>query len=148
MQMVREGKESDHKNIKVICSELSDWFTESGLNEISIDLCFQKQLVIIECQKIVGFTSYFTFQGDMYIAWIAVSRSKHRRGLGTKMIRRLVKVAKKLNIEKLVVFTLARNIEYEPYEHTRNFYESLGFVENHQNTFKTNSLERLVLKIV
>jgi GNAT superfamily N-acetyltransferase len=61
------------------------------------------------------------------IYWLGVDPGRHRRGIGGTLIEA---VERKLKAEKarfLFVMTLHPDVDYEPYQRTRAFYEQLGF---------------------
>lgn len=50
-----------------------------------------------------------------------------KKGIGTKLIKKLEKELKKIGVKELRVDTLAESIKYKPYESTRAFYKKMGF---------------------
>ena len=66
------------------------------------------------------------FAAEIYV--IGVKPEQHRRGIGRRLILAVEDYAKERGIDFITVKTLSSSIDYEPYEKTRQFYSSMGFV--------------------
>lgn len=77
----------------------------------------------------VGFLSvkiHYTHTGDIYVC--GVLPEYHRDGVGTALYKMAEKYFYSKNCEYIIVKTLSDTVSYEPYEHTRKFYEKMGFI--------------------
>ena len=80
-------------------------------------------------RDLVGFLSlkpHTEFAAEIYV--LGVKPEQHRRGIGRRLIRAVEEHAKERSISFITVKTLSSSIDYEPYERTRQFYSSMGFV--------------------
>lgn len=58
---------------------------------------------------------------------LAVRPHDHRRGVGRALVEHAASIARALGRSYLIVKTRGPSLPYEPYEHTRAFYEGVGF---------------------
>lgn len=129
----------DHwENILNVASSLIEHFTESGLEQLALDLKTQKGLVVLLDSSVEGFITYFSYQGAVEIGWMGISKKCQGSGLGKGLIKELVKELKELGFKKVQVKTLDESVEYEPYEKTRQFYYSQGFQKKSVNYYEDN----------
>ncbi|MBU2615807.1 MAG: GNAT family N-acetyltransferase [Nanoarchaeota archaeon] len=116
------------ENLKEKCLELAkslpDWFTDVAIENMKID--FELNEIISE-GDLDGFLVYNSNNGAIKIIWIAVKKEAQRKGIGTRLINKLIAKAKELGVKEIMVETLSPNQEYVPYNLTRAFYEKNGF---------------------
>jgi len=62
------------------------------------------------------------------IYWMGVARAHHRHGVGSALVHALCQSIGSDGVKFLFVATLHPSVAYEPYQRTRSFYETLGFV--------------------
>ena len=103
------------------------WFTPKAIEHMQIDLRLQHVLKATRGADVVGFVSWFVKEAVAQIGWMGVVPPLHRRGIGRKLIARLVEELRGHGIRKLRVETLGASVDYEPYERTRAFYHAMGF---------------------
>jgi ribosomal protein S18 acetylase RimI-like enzyme len=80
-------------------------------------------------KDVVGFLSlkpHTEFAAEIYV--LGVRPDWHRRGIGRRLVQAADNHAKERGIRFITVKTLSPRVEYEPYEKTRRFYSSMGFV--------------------
>jgi len=80
-------------------------------------------------KDVVGFISlkpHNEFAVEIYV--MAVRPEWHRRGIGRKLVQAVDHHAKERGVKFITVKTLSSKVGYEPYEKTRQFYSSVGFV--------------------
>lgn len=144
---IRQIEKSDWEEILKIVKDLRGWFDKHALTfEIPNDLKFHKGLVATENSRILGFLTYSSFEGEVFVSWLGVDPKNHRQGIGKSLVDELENILKGLGIDKLKVETLSEKIEYEPYERTRKFYHKLGFSEaESRNIVSKETGENLVL---
>ncbi len=126
MNIVKASKKDKQKALK-IASSLKDWFTTDALKNMSLDFEMNNLVVAKEQNKVVGFLCYSSFSGKMLLMWLGVDPSWHGKGVGTNLLSWLEDEARRLGLYSIEVETLPDEIEYEPYEKTRNFYYKNGF---------------------
>jgi GNAT superfamily N-acetyltransferase len=116
------------ENIKDKCLDLAkslpEWFTEVAIENMKIDLEINK---ILYEGGLDGFLLYNSDNGKIKIIWTAVRKEVQRKGIGRRLINRLLEKAKELDVKEIEVETLSPNEKYEPYNLTRSFYEKNGF---------------------
>lgn len=111
-----------------IARRLATHFNADALDRMPGDLREHLLLVAKDGGRAVGFMSLsMEGEGQAEVSWMGVRRQAHRRGIGRALMRRAESELIKRGIRRLVVRTLADTVEYEPYEATRRFYESMGF---------------------
>lgn len=127
----------DEKELKAIITEilldLPEWFgipesTKEYIEEGSKMPTFVAYIQDHPC----GFVSMKKADADtleLYV--IGVKKSYHRNGIGSQLIDHVENYAKCHNFSKLRVLTLDESYEpFDiPYDHTRKFYESFGFIK-------------------
>lgn len=124
---VRRGLPNDADAIFRIAQSLLGWFTPRGAEMIRLDLNTHTALVAMEAADIVGFLTYFTYEGIGRIGWLGVRPDHHRHGIGRALVTAFEQEMRTIGIDKVEVYTLGDGVEYEPYVRTRNFYRAVGF---------------------
>lgn len=126
---IRESRENDFKDMMRIAKRLHpDWFDKVAINEsMPIDLRVHRGYVAEENGRIVGFVTYKSDEGKAWIGWIGVDPEIHRRGIGSRLFKKMEERLKKIGVKELRVGTVAESVKYEPYERTRAFYRKMGF---------------------
>lgn len=143
---IRPGTTNDHKAILKIASVLTDWFDKDALSRaIPADLNFHRTLVAEIDDEVVGFVTYTSHEGNVFIGWLGVDQKLHRNGIGTKLIETLEKELAKNGIAKLEVETLSETINHPPYIPTRAFYEKMGFEKGELREIISTTGEKLEL---
>ncbi len=119
----------DFESVLQIAKRLREWFTDSGIKQMSSDLKVQVGHVAAIDENIVGFIIYSSSADSAKIEWLGVDPSYHRRGVGTALLKKLEKELKNKGIKTIRVETLGESVEYQPYEQTRAFYRKNGFID-------------------
>jgi len=110
-----------------VAKTLPEWFTEGGVKNIAVDILFQRGFVAICNNTVVGFISFFVNEAAGHIGWMGILPSYHRKGIGKKLLEKLVSEFKKSGVKEVRVNTLGDSVDYKPYEETRAFYRAMGF---------------------
>ena len=131
---IRKAKSDEISSVLEIASSLNEWFTENGVRHIEQDLEFQAIFLAQASTEIVGFLSYFLYDGIGHIGWMGVLGNHHRSGIGKKLYEQFEKEMKERNIDTVQVYTLGDGVDYEPYERTRKFYRKMGFKDHRIET--------------
>jgi GNAT superfamily N-acetyltransferase len=113
--------------IMEISMELPEWFSPNGLKYIQMDMNYQKALIASVGNIDMGFLSYFTYEGVGYLAWMGVRPKFQNQGIGIALFESFKNEMRELGITTLQVQTLGGDVDYQPYEQTRNFYKKVGF---------------------
>lgn len=111
-----------------IMEALPEWFTPQAVERVRAEDCRLPGLVAAdEDGNIVGFVLWEEKPDEWEIAWVAVAREHHGRGIGRTLLAAMLDRARQAGIACLRVATVAPTVAYEPYARTRAFYERCGF---------------------
>lgn len=127
MWTIREGTRNDLPEIIKLSGELNEWFTEVGVDLLRVDVNFQSQFVAAHRSSLLGFISFYVFEGIAHIAWMGVERCHHRMGIGRALMDCMKKEMKKHGVSKMKLITLGEDVDYEPYARTRAFIIACDF---------------------
>ncbi len=119
------------KACEAILRALPDWFgIESAIAQYVRDIeTLPTFLALDEDDHAIGFMTvkkHFPHAADLYV--LAVCQEHHRSGVGRMLLERVEEWLRDEGVRFLQVKTLAPTANYEPYNRTRRFYESMGFV--------------------
>jgi ribosomal protein S18 acetylase RimI-like enzyme len=126
---IRRLRPEDFGSIVEIARGLPQWFTESGIQEITRDIQTHEGFVALDEERVVGFAT-FTLLSDTKTAelsWIGVHPQLHRKGIGRTLVNAVEGDLLQRGFLSLEVSTVARTVEYEPYARTQRFYYAVGF---------------------
>ena len=140
-------KKEDHNDILNIMKSLDKWFDENALKNIVIDLKYHKGYIAKDKDEIIGFITYFVYEGIGNIGWVGVKTNYQNKKIGKKLLERIESDFKENSIGTIQVYTLSDKVEYEPYESTRIFYYNNGFKDYRRvKTNNPNCPEELYLR--
>jgi len=143
---IRKAAQGDNEAILKIAFDLSDWFDDDAIaRAIPTDLKFHKILVAETGNKIIGFLTYSTHEGHVFISWLGVAKALRGKGIGTKLIKRLENELLGMGINRVKVETLSEAIKYKPFIKTRAFYEKLGYKKGETRPITSADGEKLEL---
>lgn len=112
-----------------IARELPQYFTEQGIAAINRDLHAHRLYAALDADQVIGFVTIQSKSSQVAeISWMAARPERQHQGIGTLLIRHIVADLKAEGTRLLEVKTVAPDVDYAPYEKTRRFYESVGFV--------------------
>jgi ribosomal protein S18 acetylase RimI-like enzyme len=136
---IRAYQDGDLGDINRIIAGLHPkWFDDGALNHIPFDIHFQKTLIAVDEDRVVGFISIYSEDGNPFIGWLGVDVANHRRGIGTFLVEQAIHEVVQLGGSSLRVETV---VEQDPpdgsYDLTRKFYDARGFVVESQSEIKT-----------
>jgi GNAT superfamily N-acetyltransferase len=107
---------------------VDEGFNEQGLATMADDLPGQRTLLALDDDEVVGFASVAaTGERVRELAWLAVTQSRQRAGIGRRLVEALVEDCRESGVELLSVKTLAGTVESAHYDGVRQFYRDLGF---------------------
>ena len=135
--MIRVLQPTDHEAVIALMAALPEWFTPEAVEHFRIDLRYHRGFVAVDegdfseiaTRNIVGFVTYFVYDGVGILSWISVARDQHHQGWGTQLLNAAEQALRAEGIPVMQVFTLGDSVDYEPYESTRAFYSRHGFKE-------------------
>lgn len=125
--LIRALVEADYSAVVEVVAGLPDWFDETAIISIPIDIKHQRGFVAERHGKVVGFITLYVAEGKLNIGWLGVQPDLHRQGIGRLLLDKAEEVARQLGIQILALYTLGEGVDYEPYERTRRFYFANGF---------------------
>ncbi len=120
------NEKTKKEEIIKIAEELPEYFTCDAIKQIQKDLVKCGYMTEND-EKVIGFIIYDFKDKKCLIKWMAVRKDKQRKGIGKKLIEKLIDICKKNNIKEIEIDTLADTENYKPYEKTRGFYHAIGF---------------------
>lgn len=125
---VRKGTEDDIRKCVEIADELEEYFTDDALEDMRKDLK-EHEFFVVDDDEISGFIS-LNLKNDRCaeVSWLAVSKERRGSGLGKGLMEHSFEYLSDEGVELLEVKTLSGDVDYEPYAHTRKFYEKMGFI--------------------
>ena len=108
---------------------LPQWFTANGVANMTIDVANHRGAVAERGGSVVGFATWFSYQGIGHVGWMGVRAEHHREGVGRRLLAVLEDHVRASGASELRVETLGDSVDYEPYARTRAFYRALGFAD-------------------
>lgn len=136
-----------HEDIFNVMKSLNNWFDENALRNIPIDLQYHRGFTAVDKKEVIGFVTYFVYEGVGNIGWIGVLEKYHNQKIGSLLLSSLEEALKQGGIDCIQVYTLSDTVEYEPYNATRAFYYNKGFKEYRRiKTGNKNCPEELYLR--
>ena len=126
---IRKANARDFKQALKIAGSLQEWFTKQAIKNMQIDFKINNLVVAIDKNKVIGFLCYNSYEGFVQLIWMGIARSYQRKGIGTLLLKWLVKFVKSIGSKAIEVETLPATYKYKPYEQTRAFYKKHGFSE-------------------
>ena len=128
MEIIHGGHQYVDECVKV-AEQLPEYFTGDGVNKMRVDLVRHELFVVRECDEILGFASIHTKTNCVAeIPWLAIHKEHQNRGIGKQLIGYVGESLRNKGLRLLEVKTLSWKAKYEPYEMSRRFYESMGFI--------------------
>ncbi len=125
---VNKGGEDDISGCITVAEGLDEYFTARAIEEMKEDLK-EHEFFVVENDGISGFISLdLKNENCAEISWLAVREEDRGKGLGKRLLGRAERSLQNKDVRILEVKTLSEEVDYEPYEHTRRFYERMGFI--------------------
>lgn len=128
-QRIRPAVPDDVGACARIVRDLPDFFTTDVPDQVHDDLQTRGGWVIAD-DSVRGFVVVDRrTPSAVEILWAAVAPHRHRRGLGTRLLRTVLDELHREDVRLVEVKTLDGTAGYKPYEGTRAFWERMGFVQ-------------------
>lgn len=126
--------ESKKRVIRSTLYDLPEWF---GIPESTEEYILEGSqlptfVAYVENESIGFITIKKVDEYQLELFVLGVKRKYHRLGIGKKLFENVVRYAKENNYKELNVMTVDESFKpfNKPYDNTRRFYYSLGFVKN------------------
>jgi ribosomal protein S18 acetylase RimI-like enzyme len=127
---VREAHRDDLQACLRIVRALPDFFTDDVPDKVEADLERHGGWVILDDREPAGFAIVDRRSSQAAeILWIAIEPALRNAGLGTRLVEQVLGALRNDGVALVLVKTLDRSADYEPYEATNSFYERRGFVQ-------------------
>uniref|UniRef100_A0A7V4JPV9 [Ribosomal protein bS18]-alanine N-acetyltransferase n=1 Tax=Thermodesulfobacterium geofontis TaxID=1295609 RepID=A0A7V4JPV9_9BACT len=127
MYLINEAEEGD---LQIISELERDLFSEEKWSYFQILKEFENGLskiwVLKKKEKIIGYLIFREIKPEIEIFKIGVKKEYQRKGVGTKLMQKLIEFAKEKNINKIFLEVKASNLP------AYNFYKKLGFKETYR----------------
>jgi ribosomal protein S18 acetylase RimI-like enzyme len=128
MLIIRAISPSDRESVVEIARNLPQWFLKPALEEIAHAAETERGHVALQDERCAGFATYLPRENKCAeLTWIGVDPSRHRTGIGRKLLEAIDLDLTVKGYECLEVSTVADTEDYEPYARTRSFYSAIGF---------------------
>jgi GNAT superfamily N-acetyltransferase len=130
MYIVRHAVTADAIRCRSITAGLTDHFSSEDADKIAADLTDHESWIVARDDVVVGF-GVVDRRSDRVaeILWLAIEARSRRRGLGTTLLDAIATELAATGVRTVEVKTLDASAGYPPYEGTRRFWESHGFVQ-------------------
>lgn len=126
---IRRIKENEYLECEKILRSLPEWFgIESAIVSYTEDIRNMDTYISIENNNISGFITikiHNEFSAEIQV--LAIYKTKHKKGIGSKLINHIELILKDKKIEYLQVKTLSDSHPDDNYKKTRNFYLKNNF---------------------
>ncbi len=109
--------------------EESKWFDPEAIETMEKEFPNQRGYVAIVNDNVVGFITYKIKEEGLELSWIGVLEKYHRKGIGKKLVEKLILYAKEKKCKYIDVETVAPHHADENYGRTIAFYKKIGFKE-------------------
>ncbi|MCE4617148.1 MAG: GNAT family N-acetyltransferase [Desulfurococcales archaeon] len=113
-------------SIVSLIKSLPEWFTEDAISSVISDIEAMPGYIALFNDKAVGFVLLDERECCLEIAWIAVDRKFHGKGIGSRLLSQVEDYACMREKPILTVKTYGGD-DYEPYLKTIEFYKKNGF---------------------
>ena len=130
MAGIRRAREDDGEACAEIVRQLPDHFTEDVPDSVVADLAEHGGWVFVQAGGVVAFVVVQRrSERAAEILWMAVRAADRGSGIGTALLDHLTAELASDGVALLEVKSLDRSADYRPYEATRAFWESRGFIQ-------------------
>jgi GNAT superfamily N-acetyltransferase len=131
----RPIQEQDHPGILALAEALPEWFDSDARGRaIPADLRHQDGFVALSGGEIVGFITLFFAEGRLNIGWLGVRPDCQNKGIGSRLLVCAEDFGRQHGATEIATYTLGDNVDYRPYEATRQFYFNRGFTIYQRST--------------
>ena len=132
MYAVREIFDADEKEqtCRAILADLPEWFGKpESTEEYCLGVRDKTFLAAVNGKQTVGFVSlldHYEHTSEIYV--IGIYKTFRNKGIGSLLLKSVVKLLSVQNKQYLTVKTLDGSHESKEYEETRKFYRARGFL--------------------
>jgi GNAT superfamily N-acetyltransferase len=130
MASVRRMTTADIPAVTAIVRGLPDYFTDDVPGKVEQDAAEHDGWVLTESGAVAGFAvAARRSAAGAEILWLAVDVSRRGHGLGTVLVDRVLAGLAGQGVSVVAAKTLDASAGYPPYQATRAFWQSRGFVQ-------------------
>jgi ribosomal protein S18 acetylase RimI-like enzyme len=128
--VVRPWSPADLDACLGVVGGLPDFFTPDVTGQVAMDLGQHRAWVIADAGEVAGFAvAAARGRRGAEILWAGVDAARRGRGLGTRLLDRVLDDLAADGVRVVLAKTLDGSAGYPPYEATRGFWEGRGFVQ-------------------
>jgi ribosomal protein S18 acetylase RimI-like enzyme len=124
-----EDPAASRRILETLTARLPQWFAQPESNRHYAEQAEMLEGWIAQLEgNVLGLLllkRHSTISAEIY--WLGVDPDHHRQGIGRALIGTIESRLRQERLKYLFVTTLHPDDPYEPYRHTRAFYERLGF---------------------
>lgn len=142
MRIKKANKKEKEESLE-IARELKEWFSKEAVKKMK--KTFNKNLYVIKNREIKGFINFRINKTSIIILNLGIRKKYQGKGIGTKFLKFIEKIADKNKINKVRLETLTYEEDYEPYKLTRKFYLKNSFVYKYIKKAKKPGWDNLVI---
>ncbi len=119
--MFKDINVDDYILIQSLESTFKEKFSQHKIKSDFEQNIFSKYFIYIEKSNIIGFINYYDMYERFELAYIEVREEYRNRKIGSKLLERLIEIAKKNNVENITLEVNINNI------YAIKLYEKYGF---------------------
>jgi len=135
--------EAEEKDLEIISELEKGLFSEENWSYFQIlrefKNKFSKILIFKKKEEIIGYLIFREIKPEIEIFKIGVKKEYQRKGVGTKLMQKLMEFAKEKKISKIFLEVKASNLS------AYNFYKKLGFKEMYRRKNYYGNEEAIVM---
>jgi ribosomal protein S18 acetylase RimI-like enzyme len=120
---------SNRRLLETLTGRLSQWFAQAESNRHYAEQaeCLEAWVARLDGEAVGQALLKWHSPASSEIYWLGVDPDHHRRGIGRSLVEAVEHRLRDEGGRFLFAMTLHPEVDYEPYQRTRAFYQRLGF---------------------